>query len=170
MAVAELSVSRREVLGAACAAPLSLCRHPGLDPGSLFAFRRPLEGRGIPDQVRNDGWERTLDRVRAAEAALDAARGADDAVFDRVLGRFNRALARLLRTPAPDIAALAVKLDLLLAHEVWELDFAQPCLAALRRDAARLAGAARAKSFARCGWPSTSRSQDWPRLSPGNRL
>ena len=119
----------------------------GIEPASRsplpsFPGSRKRAG-GIPDQVRNDVWGKALVRFRAVEAALDAAEGAEDALFDRMLGRFNRALARLLRTPAPDIAALAAKLDLLLAHEVWELDFAQPCVAALRRDATRLAGAAR---------------------------
>jgi hypothetical protein len=61
-------------------------------------------------------------------------------VFDPVLGRFNRALARLLRAPAPDVGALAAKLDLLIAHEAWELDFAEASLGAMRRDALRLAG------------------------------
>ena len=83
---------------------------------------------------------RAVARFRAAEAALAVAQGADDAAFDHVLGRFNRALARLLRTRAPDIAALAAKLDLLVAHEVWELTFAEASFAAMRRDALRLAG------------------------------
>jgi hypothetical protein len=139
MAVAELIVSRREVLGAACAAPLSLSRHPGLDPGSSFTSPSPQD-RGIPDQVRNDEkWGRALGRFRAAEAALAAVEGADDVVFDPAAMRFDRALVGLLRAPAPDIGALAVKLDLLFAHQVWEFDYAESCLAALRRDAFRLA-------------------------------
>lgn len=131
MAVAELNVSRREVLGAACGVPL--LRHS----------RAGAEWRRLRVTVPSGGddrWERALARLRAAEVALTAVQGAEDVVFDPVLGRFNRALARLLRTPAPDIAALAGKLDLLLVHEVWELGFARPCLAALRRDAGRLAG------------------------------
>ena len=50
------------------------------------------------------------------------------------------AFARLLRAPAPQVAALAVKLDLLVAHQVWEFTFAETSLAAMRRDALRLAG------------------------------
>lgn len=34
----------------------------------------------------------------------------------------------------------AVKLDLLVAHQVWEFTFAETSLAAMRRDALRLAG------------------------------
>ena len=66
-------------------------------------------------------------------------RGADDDLFDRLLGRLNRALARLLRVPAPDLPALAAKLDLLVAHQVWELRYAEPAMTALKRDAHRLA-------------------------------
>lgn len=169
MAVAELSVSRRELLGAACGFPLlsahperasspSLPRrrpgrcgvegHPGLDPGSRLPFPAAERGRGIPGQAGKDGrassravadWDRALSRFRAADAALAAARGADDDTFDRLLARHNRALSRLLRTPAPDAAALAVKLDALVAHQAWELTFAAPALAAIRRDARRLA-------------------------------
>lgn len=153
MAVAELIVSRRALLAAACAAPL--LRHPGEgrgpDPNALESW--------TPDQVRGDGeggndegegrndaqsravtkWDQALARFRRAEAALAAGAGADDDLFDRLLGRLNRALRRLLRVPAPDLRALAAKLDLLVAHQVWELDFALPSLAALRRDARRLA-------------------------------
>jgi hypothetical protein len=131
MDVAELSVSRREVLGAACAIALAGHSREVAEWGQL---------RVTVPSGDDDKWRRAVARFRAAEAALGAAQGAEDFLFDRVLGRFNRALAHLLRTPAPDIAALAGKLDLLLAHEVWELDFAQPCIAALRRDAGRLAG------------------------------
>jgi hypothetical protein len=140
MAVAELIVSRREVLGAACGAPLSLSRHPGLEPGSIFASRSS-EGREVPDQVRNDEeWGRALGCFREAEVILAAVEGADDVIFDPALGRFNGALARPLRAPAPDVGALVTKLDLLLVHEVWELAFAETCFVAMRRDAIRLAG------------------------------
>ena len=149
MAVAELIVSRRALLGAACVAPVlgvaegPLVRHPGLDPGSQLPFTAAGKGREIPGQARNDGkWEEALARFRAAEAAIAAAQGAPDALFDRVNARFNRALACLLRTPAPGVAALSVKLDLILAHQVWELIFAPSCLAALRRDAERFAATA----------------------------
>ena len=160
MAVAELIVSRREVLAAGCAACLTRhpeldsgstsfsARHPGPDPGSTFPSPGPQD-RGIPDQVRNDErgdaqsfavtkWDRALVRYRRAEAALAAGVGADDDLFGRLLGRLNKALGRLLRTPAPHLPALAAKLDLLVSHQVWELNFAQSCLAALRRDVRRL--------------------------------
>jgi len=43
--------------------------------------------------------------------------------------------------PAPDIQALAVKIEIVVAHEVATLNGGEACMAALRRDARRLAGA-----------------------------
>jgi hypothetical protein len=144
MAVAELNLSRRALLGAAFALPLS--RHPGLDPGSTF-FPSPVpEAGGAPDRVRGDDlsravtkWDRALARFRNAEAALAAVKSADDDLFDRVLGRFNHALRRLLRAPAPGPAAFSAKLALAIDQEIWELTGGDACLAALVRDARRLA-------------------------------
>lgn len=160
MAAREHKVSRRFLLGTACAAPLARhpgldpgpTRHPGLDPGPTLLLPAPDEGRWIPDQVRNDDeresfvvtkWDRALAHYRAAEAALAAAPHADDSTFDRLLGQVLRALRHLLRIPAPDLPALATKLDLLVAHEAWELNFAEPSLLALRQDARRLAASPR---------------------------
>lgn len=65
----------------------------------------------------------------------------DDDVYDRVLGRFNRALRALVRAPAPDLAAFSAKLDLAVDHEVATLTGGEACMAALKRDARRLARA-----------------------------
>ena len=43
------------------------------------------------------------------------------------------------RTPAPDLAALAFKLDLLIAEQAWEITGGELCLGAIRRDAHRFA-------------------------------
>lgn len=51
------------------------------------------------------------------------------------------ALRRLLRLPAPDLAALSLKLDLAVADQAWELTGAEDCLAAIAADARRLADA-----------------------------
>ena len=48
-------------------------------------------------------------------------------------------LRRLLRTPAPDLAALALKLELAVADQAWELAGAETCLPTLAADARRLA-------------------------------
>ena len=168
MAVADLNVSRRALLGAAFVLPAAagpvLHRHPGpfgfaqdrLDPGSIFSVSpAKAEGRWMPDQVRHDEggdggsaqarrlarWEQALPRFGEAEAALAAvAHTEDDAVYDRVLGRFNAALKGLLRAPAADAGAVAVKLDLAVRHLAWELTGGEACMAALLRDARRLAG------------------------------
>lgn len=57
-----------------------------------------------------------------------------------MLGRFNHALRRLLRAPAPGPAAFAAKLALAIDQEIWELTGGDDCLAALQRDANRFAG------------------------------
>ena len=49
------------------------------------------------------------------------------------------ALRRLFRIPAPDLAALSLKLDLALADQAWELEGCEGCLAAMAEDARRLA-------------------------------
>jgi hypothetical protein len=49
------------------------------------------------------------------------------------------ALRRLLRAPAPDLAALSLKIGLAIDDQAWELTDAEPCLSALKSDARRLA-------------------------------
>lgn len=127
------------------AAPLA--RHPGLGSTfSPFSVPPPHAGRWVSGRARNDegrpvtNWDRTLACFRKAEAGLKAAEHiGDDRLYDRLLGRLNKALKRLLTHPAPHPAALADKLDLLIEHQVWELRFAEACLAALKRDARRFA-------------------------------
>jgi hypothetical protein len=147
MADAQLKLSRRALLGAACAVPLS--RHPGLDPGPIFSSSEPPEGRWTPDQVRGDEteWQRALVSLRRAEAAVLALEGGpDEDAFGRAQDRFNALFRRLLALPAPDIAALADKpvlsevegLEIAVAAELAHLTYAPPALAALARDARRL--------------------------------
>jgi hypothetical protein len=81
-----------------------------------------------------------LATYRRADSALSAVTGtADDALYNRLGARHDRALVRLLTTPAPHAAALADKLDLLIAHQAWELRDGDSCLAALSADARWLA-------------------------------
>jgi len=128
----EHRVSRRVRLGAACVGALSVAARAF--PSS--SFQRRLESRRC--------WDRALALVRRAEARLVPWRIAaecdpDEALFGRRLGAFYRALKRLLRTPAPDLRALALKLDLAIDHEIAELTGGKACLIALKRDARRLA-------------------------------
>lgn len=149
MAVAEHKVSRRTLLGAAFALPLA--RHPELVSGSIPPRARPSP-RWMLKQVQHDvegqqaqsfaitKWDRALAQLRRAEAALTAAaHEPDDEVYGDILVAFNRALKRLLRAPAPDLAALALKLELAAREAAWELTGAETCIAALAREAMRLA-------------------------------
>jgi hypothetical protein len=98
----------------------------------------------MPDQVRHDDggdgrWEKALARYARAEGELEAvAHTEDDGVYDRALGRHNAALARLLRCGAPDLGAVARKLELIMRHSVFEMSFGVACLEALRGDVRRL--------------------------------
>jgi hypothetical protein len=151
MAGADLNLSRRALLGAACALPAlaagagaTLTRHPELVSGSSSPPALPHQD-GMLKQVQHDEkcavtlWNRALARLRRAEAALAATETADEDAYDRLAGRCDAAMCRLLRTPAPNCAALAAKLELTVRHLVWELSGGEACLAALTRDARRLA-------------------------------
>ncbi|HEY0314259.1 MAG TPA: hypothetical protein VGC56_17430 [Allosphingosinicella sp.] len=76
-----------------------------------------------------------------ADAAIGAARHPDDeALYDRLGDRHDAAMKRMLRTPAPDLGALAVKLETLFGEQVWEMRGGALLLAAVLRDARRFAG------------------------------
>lgn len=166
MAAALHNPSRRALLGAAVALPLlggeAVARVAGPLHPSPSANGPPLRGRSVPRtelelpgtiQPRNrageDLWRQLLARYRIAEAAVRdvegrTARGsreeqfALEAVYGDRLGDLYAALRRLLRVPAPDLPALAVKIGLVIDHEVATLSGGETCLAALRRDALRL--------------------------------
>jgi hypothetical protein len=128
MAAAQHKLSRRALLGAACAGTALVGRSGGAVSG--------LRSINPPERL----WPRALAMYARAEAALEfVTHTEDDDVYDYHLGRFNSALRRLLRTPAPNLTAFAAKLDLLVDHEAWELTGGDLCIAALRRDAHRFA-------------------------------
>ena len=156
MAAREHKVSRRLLLGAACALPFvrhaeldsAPTRHPELDSGPTFLpSSQPV--RWIPGQARNDEaavsfavtkHDRAFAAFRIAEAAVNAAAGEpDQRRYDALVGRLNAALRRFLRAPTPHLPALAAKLAAAHRHVAWELTGAETCIAALARDAARLA-------------------------------
>src|SRR5260370_237722 len=95
MAAREHRVSRRVLLGAAWTFPLVLAA-PRRRPG--------------PSTIR---WDRNLAAFRRAQSIIDAAvHEPDQDRYDALLDTFSNALRRLLRTPAPDLPALALKIEL----------------------------------------------------------
>lgn len=106
----------------------------------------------IPDQVRDDGrWAQALEGLRAAEDALrefeartagapDDEQDAVEAEMDERLDALGPALLRLLKAPAPDLEALVVKIETIVAHEAWSDLEGEACMVQLARDARRLAG------------------------------
>jgi hypothetical protein len=135
MADAQLSVTRRSLLAGACAAPLVKGEGGRSWPNFSLTF-------GPSPPARPGPWTRALARVREAEAALAAAAHTEDEdLYDRLGIRHERALQRLLRTPAPNVAALAAKLDLALYDDALEFIGDEAAMKALKQDARRLAEA-----------------------------
>jgi hypothetical protein len=92
------------------------------------------------DGASRERWRDAFARFREADSALEAlVHCTNQRVYDRALGRHSTALARLLRMPAPDLAAAARKLDLIVRHQLFEARFGEAAIAVLRRDIARFA-------------------------------
>jgi hypothetical protein len=84
-------------------------------------------------------WDRALKKYQKAEAALAAAAHTEDeALYDRLGTRHEAALQRLLLTPAPSAAALALKLDLALYDAAVEFVADLAAMQAIKQDAHRL--------------------------------
>jgi hypothetical protein len=108
-----------------------------MDPG----LRRD-DGEGTDDATnrRDSKWREALERFEQADREVEAlVHCRNQRVYDRALGRHSTALRRLLRAPAPDLAAAGLKLDLIVGHHVFGATFAETALATLRRDIARFA-------------------------------
>lgn len=131
MAAREHRVSRRVLLGAAC-----VCVLPG--PAGALPSSSP---RRRPGSMQR--WHRAFAAFQCAEGLLKAAaHEPDEDRYGDILDTFHDALCRLLHTAAPDLPALSLKIDLAVdheVHEVHELTGGEACLAALKRDARRLA-------------------------------
>jgi hypothetical protein len=125
MADAHLSLTRRALLAGACTVPVLSAVEPKATEG-----RRPLlfsappaagrppspflppdppaqEGTATPPQGDGESfvvtnWDRALKRYEKAESALAAARTEDEALYDRLGTRHDRALQRLLLTAGPN--------------------------------------------------------------------
>ncbi|MET1111886.1 MAG: hypothetical protein ABWX67_10215 [Allosphingosinicella sp.] len=76
--------------------------------------------------------------ARTAGAPAEA-QEAVEAEMDERLDALGPALLRLLAAPAPDLEALAVKIETIVAQEAWSTSGSEDCLTDLARDARRLA-------------------------------
>jgi hypothetical protein len=141
MADAQLKLSRRTLLAAACAVPvLSAVEGPLAAAIPSVRFERSREAAPSEAEALLSAWSRALSRFPPAEAAVAALEGGpDEDAFDRALDHFNARLRALLATPAPHVEAHATKLDAAVAAELADMTYAPPALAALARDARRLA-------------------------------
>lgn len=142
------NLTRRALLGAAA----GLCA----GDGHLPAVPLSAAARGRP-QASVPAWSRALAAYRRAEAAIAAFRRfeaslpaaarafpacepLEDRFLDLECARLA-ALRRLLRAPAPDLPALALKIELAVDNQIAELSDGDLCLAALKADSRRLLAA-----------------------------
>ena len=140
---------------------------PGPDPGpskptpsrrarkGRKALRQAQGERGGDEVASRSRWTRALAAYRRAEARLAAFR-AEEALLPAAARAYPAcapleerfgdlecarlaALRRLLRAPALDLPALALKIELTIDDQAWELTGAESSLAVLKADARRLA-------------------------------
>lgn len=155
MADGQHKLSRRALLGAVCASSV-LSRHPELVSGSSPDAAGRATGWTLK-QVQGDGvgqgpevqscavtiWDRALASLHQTQTTLDdAVHEPDQDAYDALLDAHSEALTALLALPAPDLRALAAKLDVIVPHQAWELTGSEDCLEILRHDARRLAASA----------------------------
>ena len=144
MAAGQLSLTRRALL-AACAAPAlapaSAFGHTGRDNATTGAEAHDLlDVSSWPDDPVEDAWDYALAEYRLRDLELaEAAHTEDEDLYDRLGERHDDALQNLLRTPAPDVASLAVKLDLALDDRTLEYFGDLAGMRAIKADAHRLA-------------------------------
>jgi hypothetical protein len=160
MAGAQHNPTRRALLGAALGVPLlseagdrgTPCRPlhhthrghaeartaAGSSPGSLGI---PRSGAELWASALAD-FQEAQAQVAAIEAPTAGASAAEEEAWlpahDAACGAMEAALARAMLVPAPDVAALAVKLELYFAHALEPGSFEEESGAALLADAERL--------------------------------
>jgi len=94
-------------------------------------------------------WRRALARLEAVEAEVRAVERATaggsaeeeealEPVYMALLGEHEAALLRLMKVRAPDLPALALKIEQAIDREVGSLTGGELCLAAVKRDVRRL--------------------------------
>ncbi len=147
MAAGRHNLSRRALLGVGVGA----CAVAGGGRGAAVPLA-PVSGPTGSSYGRS--WDRAVAALRRAEARL-AAFEAEEALLpperrelacEALEERFERldklrlaAVRRLLRLPAADLPALALKLEIAVAEQAWEDRGSEDCLVLLRDDAKRLA-------------------------------
>lgn len=151
MAAPVHNASRRALLGAAASVVVAPLPFVGKIGGGAAAPPPPFGRSPSPARAGEELiWSRALAGFRAAEAEVrgfeEAGRGlgfaaaeARQAGYDALCEAMEGALGRLLAAPAPDVAALAVKIGLVARHESVPLESCEDCLEALERDALLLA-------------------------------
>ena len=143
----------RDPFGLSSSKPSLFLSHPREEEEE--ALRQAQGERDRGEAERRSRWHRAVARFRRAEARLAAFKRAEARLpaaarewpqvepLERRFGDLDdvrlAALRRLLRVPAPDLAALSLKLDLVIADAAWELTGCETCLAAIAADARRLA-------------------------------
>jgi len=147
MAAGRHNLSRRALLGAG----VGVCAFAG---GGRAAVLPPAPASGTVRGSSARNWDRAVAALRRAEtrvAAFEAEERLLPAERRALAGealeeRFERldkvrlaALRRLLRLPAADLSALALKLEITVAEQAWEDSGSEDCLERLRDDARRLA-------------------------------
>ncbi|MEA3035750.1 MAG: hypothetical protein QOH04_1515 [Sphingomonadales bacterium] len=123
MAAAQLNPSRRAVLGAAVGLPF--VREEGAPPPASASGYGWSPSPGDPGEDWVEGLA-SFRRAQAAVAEIEAATagrpfGEEEVWLPRhgaACAAMEAALARAIAAPAPDLAAFAVKLELVLAHAV----------------------------------------------------
>lgn len=146
MAAGRHNLSRRALLGAGVGA----CAFAGEGRAAAVPFST---ASGAERSSARGSWDRAVDALRRAEARV-AAFEAEEALLtaerralacDALEERFGRldmlriaAVRRLLRLPAADLPALALKLEVAVAEQAWEMSGAQDCLAVIAADARRI--------------------------------
>jgi hypothetical protein len=152
------NLTRRALLGVGVGACVASDSRLLTVPPAAAALPAPTDPAGRDSRQATVPWDRTLAAYRRAEARV-AAFKAEDALLpaarrtwpacrdlEERFGQLDSgrlaALRGLLRTPAPDLPALALKLDLAVTDQAWEITGCETCLEALATDARRLAGVA----------------------------
>ena len=162
MASREHSFTRRALLGAAVAVPVAA----GVSsPGGATSTDLPSPQ---PSPLKGEGaWAAALAAYREARAAQDrfdlatreataGPRGRSFAEQKKLDDRFGdylvatcKAVRKLMRTPAPDLGALGVKIGLVVDERGWELIGGERGMAVLKADAGRLCGTSQSGTLRR---------------------